>query len=133
MSSSMKLDRIRSASTVRRQESSRVDSRSTDLRVASFRIHCLYWDGHSNEKTLSGRRKGRRLIRSCTALVRNLCCFGTEIDWIWPQSRHGWSYQPINTTLTMLPHHVRVDRCMRGMRESTRCGNRSESNPTQLK
>ena len=39
-------------------------------------------------------------------LLGNSDCLGR------PQGAHGWSDQPMNRTLTMLPHHVRVDGCM---------------------
>ena len=67
-------------------------------------------------KTLSGRRKERRLIRSCKALMRILCCSGTDVVRIWPRNTHGLSDQSLQRILTM-SHHVRVDGCVCGMRE----------------
>ena len=89
-------------------------------RVAWFRRPCCYCDGCNNEKTLSGRRKERRLIQNCVALRRILCCVGTDIVWIWPRNTHRWSDQSMSQVVTMLPHHVRIDGCSCGLRESTK-------------
>ena len=63
----------------------------------------------------------RRLIRSCTALMRSEIeyCLGTEFVWNRLQNTHGWSDQSLNIVLTFLPHHVRVDGCMCELREPT--------------
>ena len=89
-------------------------------RVAWFRIPCCFWDGCNSVKTLSGRRMDRRLIRNCVALMRFfLSCVNSIIVWrIWRQNTHGWSDQSMNQVWTTLLHHVRIDGCMCGLRES---------------
>ena len=90
-------------------------------RVAWFRTPCCCWDGCNNEQMLSGRRNYRRLICNCVALMRILGCVGTEILWVWLQTHWGGgerSDQSVSQVLTLSPHHVRIDGCVCGLRES---------------
>ena len=57
-------------------------------------------------------------IRNRVALMRILRCVNSKIVWIWRQNTHGWSDQSMNQVLIVLPHHVRIDGCMCGLRES---------------
>ena len=77
-------------------------------RVAWFRVRCCYWDRQSNEEHF--------LFRSCTALIRILWCLGPMLFGFG--LKHGRSGQSVQRMSTMLPHPLRVDGCMCGMRES---------------